>query len=78
MVKAKSSKTFQFDPTRTVDDNIERFLDVLDARDSDLATIFRQQIGLMLPLPLDPQARSAARMKFNSAVLKAIDVLEQP
>ena len=75
MTKSKAkTPSFRFDPELSVNDNVLAFLSEMDTRNHRLAEIFRQNISKMIPLPADQQARSAARVAFNAAVIAALTI----
>jgi hypothetical protein len=66
---------FQFDPKLTVEDNLQRFSDALNAQDPEFAVIFRTHIYLMLPFSAEANDRGDARVAFNKAIAAALDAL---
>ena len=67
------SKPFELDPKKGALENIEDFLSHIEAMNTALGQALRKHIDKVLPLPLDPLKRSAARASFNSEIKKLLD-----
>jgi hypothetical protein len=64
---------FDFDSTLSAAQNIEEFHKYMESIDAELAAILKAQLPAILPLPDNVSQRTAARQKFNEAVLKQLD-----
>lgn len=65
---------FEFEAEKSVRENIESFLDFMEAKDSCLGKILREEIVRLIPLP-EGQRRSEARTEFNAQVAQRLDAL---
>lgn len=73
MAKTTGGQGFAFDAAASASDNIQRFLDELEKRDSELGVLLRQNVSRVVPLPTEAGSRAAARSAFNTAIKKALD-----
>ncbi len=64
---------FEFDPNLSATQNIERFHKHMESIDSGLAGLLKAQLSALVPLSENTSQKTAARQKFNEAVLKQLD-----
>ncbi len=65
--------TFDFDPTLSATQNIDKFYKYMESVDAELAAELRVQLPKILPLSEIASLRTASRQKFNEAVLRHLD-----
>jgi hypothetical protein len=65
--------TFDFDPGLSAAQNIDKFYKYMESVDAELAGVLKTQLPTILPISENNPQRTAARQKFNEAVLKYID-----
>ncbi len=65
--------TFEFDPTLSATQNIEKFYKHLESIDPEFAGLLKLHLPPILPLPEVSSVRTASRQRFNEAVLKHLD-----
>ena len=63
-----------FDSTKSFDDNLEAFLAHMEAEDTEMGKILRDNIS-KLKLANDDASRKRARADFNKSVTAALDDL---
>lgn len=71
-----SQPPFQFDPTASPKENIDRFADHLRKRNPQLTDLLVKHLDGMLPLSDDAQERASRRQAFNAAIVAALDATE--
>ena len=64
-----------FDPNRTPEENIDRFMDHLSSVDAELTHILKQHVAALLPLSTNPQQKTRGRESANQAISTALDKL---
>jgi hypothetical protein len=65
---------FEFDETRTAEENISSFLAFIESTDKVFGPLLQKHIARMLPLP-EANVRSTARASFNAEVKKLLDAI---
>jgi hypothetical protein len=66
------SHAFEFDEKKSAQENIADFLAHIDSIDKTFATLLRQNIIKMLPLP-EVAKRGTVRAVFNGEIKKQLD-----
>lgn len=61
------------DSTRSLEENVMAFWRHLEAADPAFATILRDNLPKLSPLPPSGQGRTAARRRFHEAIGAALD-----
>jgi len=69
-------KDFAFDPNLTSEENIAEFFAYLNSVEPDLATLLKNNIHHLVPLP-DGAAKASARKMINDAAIKFLEA-EKP
>lgn len=66
---------FEFDPTESIDTNLEAFLVEMDAFDEEMATILRDNLSSLTKVVRNGERNPRSRSDFNAAVMQALDNL---
>lgn len=69
---------FQFDGSKSFDQNFESFLSVLEGIDEEMAKILRADATALAAVVHDGERDSSARAAFNAAVATTLDALVEP
>ena len=64
---------FDFDEKKTAQQNIEDFLAQVESNNGTLGQLLRKHLKNMIPLPEEPNKRSAARAAFNGEIKRLLD-----
>ena len=62
----------EFDSTLSTAENIEMFFQYLEGVNKEMATLLKDNIEKLVPLPTENAPRTMARSAFNKAVLNSI------
>lgn len=66
---------FQFDQSKTFEENCQVFVDELETRDAELASILRENWDQLLTVVQSGESSSRNRADFNAAISTALDEL---
>lgn len=69
---------FEFDGTKSFDENFDAFLDFLKNVDEDMAGILRANVPTLAMIVRDGERDANARAAFNAAIANALDALAAP
>jgi hypothetical protein len=70
-----TTANFEFDRSKTFDENFQAFLTQLESVDEEMAAILRSNVATLAKVVRDGERDSIARAAFNTEVAKALDAL---
>lgn len=73
--RAGEPASFQFDASKSFDENVAAYLDVLEVIDAQMAAILRENAALLAAIVRDGERDPSARGEFNSLIAAALDSL---
>ncbi len=66
---------FQFDQSKTFEENCQAFIDELETRDAELAAVLRENWDQLMTIVQGGESSSRNRADFNAVISAALDEL---